>query len=1154
MALLPQARTWSTFGTRPTSGLVNIASTVARPISVINITQGQAAIAQPVAMASIVATPFSEQSRGPGMFAPGSIPLLPVTANPMRMAVATGVTLTPAERNRALMEANKKEASLPRLTVTKSIISMYTHDQKLAIAKDIRISSSELIGPGTINDSRMGVIGINMHCGYCGMIDCPSHYGLLKLPYPIYNPIGVRTLISVLQVVCNCCSRLLVPESVIKTTKASHLRFDRRLADLEAYCKDGVHRCLREPIFGVPTCQPNPGYDITKDVIKKGVIRKIVPEDGKTTAKSRKEGTRVECNIFEIMAILNNISEHDAKLMGFTQLTMGKVNGFDVAVSHPRDLIMTHILVPPPIVRPHVYDGGTFRNDVLTTAYQSFIKKVLEIATSGVKIDSTNKQQMSACQNSFLSVSEHVNGARVIEQSKELYAMLHGIFMDSSKAKFGHGPNKMISVLKRFDGKKGIGRMNAQGKRVNYSARTVLGPEVSILPEEIGIPDEFASILTVPVRVTRYNKVYLTELLEKGEIQYLTEIRTGLRRSYRKKKDTYELMIGDVVERWLQDGDWIMFNRQPSLHKQSMLAAKVRRRKFKTIGYPLIICAAQNADYDGDEGNLWAPQYIETMVECRFIYNMVLNLMSSERNCPMMGLTMNSVTAMYLLSAGDVVVPEALFREILGNLTNAADINSLSDRLRRYGIHPRSGAALISALFPADFYYQNNAVMIVDGVLVKGQLKKSHVGTSARSMVQDIHKRYGSMRTAVFLCEGTQLTCKWMIERGFTVGLEDIINPQESPDGRLIVGNDAVVKKALASIYLQAETLGGPVEDPVEESYRKQQRSNILNSAQGIGLSLAKDAFSTQGNNIGIMSDYGSGAKGGLGNIGAMMGCVSQQYYRGEPLKASISGGRRLIPNYDLDDHSPKANAFIEKSYYDGLEPEEFFFLMQGSREGILDTALTTPKTGSLHHLMGKGNENLVIGHDGSVRNTIGTMFSPSYGLGFDVSQVLTIPYQGRKNVTFFMDVQQVCDTLNVEAGWVTAETAELIQGRIARLNPFEEQFLHQATVPSMVEPDNYPEAQLQVVAPELPLTLTRYEMARLIGNRANQIATDAVIRIPTEQFTPKELSDPVEIAYRELNAGVLQDFHSVRKYPNGDFFETVYYDGQQAQRGQGPV
>lgn len=1144
MALLPQARTWTAFGTKPSVGLLNFGAT--RGTQTVNVA-AMPAISGTVPMAPLMAVAAPSQPQS-SLMAPSQMPLLHVTGNPKHMVVSKEPTLTPAERNKAIMEANKKEASLPRLTVTKSMISMYTHAQKIAIAGAIRISSSELIGPGTINDSRMGVIGVNMRCGYCGQIDCPSHYGLTKLPYPIYNPIGIRTIISVLQVVCNCCGRLLIPEGVIKNNKTSRLRFDRRLANLEVQSKD--HSCLRERMPGVPVCKPNPGYDVTKEIIKKGVIRKIVPEDGKVTAKSRKEGTRVECNIFEIIAILNSISDHDAELMGFSQANPAKINGFSVAVSHPRDLIMLYILIPPPIVRPHIYVGGTFRNDVLTTAYQSLIKKVAEIASAGVKIDSTGRMQMTDCQNSIMSPAEYANMTKVIELSKELYAMLYSILIDSSKAKFGHGMNKMESIANKFKGKGGIGRMNGQGKRVNYAARTVLGPEVSLGSDEIGIPEEFAPVLARPVKANRYNTAYLTGLMEQGFVQYITPVRTGLRRGYRKG-DIYQLKIGDVIERWLMDGDWMMFNRQPTLHKQSMLAGRTRRRKHKTIGLPLPYCGAMNADFDGDEGNCWPPQYIETMVEARFIYNMTLNLMSSERNCPMMALTMNSVTASYLLTAGNVIVNESLFREIVGNLSNTEDLATLSVRLRRYGINPRSGEALFSALLPADFYYNNKGVVIVEGIIVKGQLKKTHVGTSVRSIVQDIHKRYRSARTALFISDATKLTCKWLIERGFTVGLADIINPEETEDGRVVVGNAAVVKKALARIYIQVESLGGPVDDPVEESYRRRQRSNILNSAQGIGLQLAKEVFSQSGNNIGIMSDYGSGAKGGVGNIGQMSGCVSQQYYRGEPLKPSISGERRLLPNFDLDDFSPPANAFIENSFYTGLEPEEFFFLMQGAREGILDTTLNTPKTGSMHHLMGKGNENLVVGHDGSVRNTIGTIFSTSYGLGFDVSEMLTVAYQTKENVTSFMDVQQVCDTLNLEAGWIPAELYETTQERLARLEAFEDQFLHQPTMSPVVTTEEYPPVVLQTTAPDLPIEHTKYEYARIIGSRANQIANDAVIRIPVDGFTPQDLADPVEVAYREYHSGALPDFCSIRKYPNGDFMEAVFYDGTQAQRGQ---
>src|SRR5690606_2331457 len=214
-----------------------------------------------------------------------------------------------------------------------------------------------------------------------------------------------------------------------------------------------------DPIPGVPACQPNPDYDLTKDVIKKGVIRRLVSNSGKITSNNHKDATRVECDIRNIDDIINMISDRTASLMGFNRGVPGKMGEWDIAISHPRDLIMHHILIPPPILRPHAYEGGTFRNDMLTTSYQHLIKKVVELTTiNGKMTASSHRHGPTLCQSGTHILSEQNNDPAVIERSRQLYEILHDILLGSSKIKLGHGPNKMIPVVKRFDGKKGIGR------------------------------------------------------------------------------------------------------------------------------------------------------------------------------------------------------------------------------------------------------------------------------------------------------------------------------------------------------------------------------------------------------------------------------------------------------------------------------------------------------------------------------------------------------------------------------------------------------------------------------------------------------------------------------------------------------------------------
>ena len=134
------------------------------------------------------------------------------------------------------------------------------------------------------------------------------------------------------------------------------------------------------------------------------------------------------------------------------------------------------------------------------------------------------------------------------------------------------------------------------------------------------------------------------------------------------------------------------------------------------------------------------------------------------------------------------------------------------------------------------------------------------------------------------------------------------------------------------------------------------------------------------------------------------MGSVGQQYYRGKRLKATITGGTRLLPSYDPGDENPEAHGFIPQSLYTGLTPEGLFFL-QADREGLLDTALKTSETGSMQHRMIKAFENIIVGYDGAIRNTVGTLFSPIYNASSDVSQMVTVDTLGKENFTSFMDL-----------------------------------------------------------------------------------------------------------------------------------------------------
>ena len=222
------------------------------------------------------------------------------------------------------------------------------------------------------------------------------------------------------------------------------------------------------------------------------------------------------------------------------------------------------------------------------------------------------------------------------------------------------------------------------------------------------------------------------------------------------------------MERHLQNGDRIVANRQPTLHRQSMMSYEVVLGPELTIGIHISNTTPMNCDFDGDEGNVWNPQDFEVEAEADILMNVKNNIMSSEANRPIMGLVMNSISGAYLMTRSDTMIDDVLFSELIGMIVRCTWLPTLYSRLMKYGVHPRSGRALFSALLPENFYYNQKGILVMEGILIQGQLKKSHVGTSNRSIIQELWKNYGAQTTSDFFTNATWIINKWLIERGFS--------------------------------------------------------------------------------------------------------------------------------------------------------------------------------------------------------------------------------------------------------------------------------------------------------------------------------------------------------------------------------------------------
>ena len=870
------------------------------------------------------------------------------------------------------------------------------------------------------------------------------------------------------------------------------------------------------------------------------IISKSIKNNVKIFSLKVKDLTQrdiIKENIDKIIELINNqlyfkinnyTEEINSLIINEEKYYISKINSL-IFSSHPRDLIMKGILVIPRIARPRIFRNGIYLHSSISYFYLKIAKQLellseieLEIKNGGsdskrIKRRRTetkyNKKPMTAEQDLAYSL-------------KNLYIHVRNLIFEKKidKAYKKNDTPEPLSIYQLIQGKTALIRQGMMGKVVSYCGRTVAGPDSSLKFGQIRIPEVWAPILTKRITVTSFNKKYLTELLSnndfsKRKIIYITRKDKGILNKLTNRK--YILNIGDIVNRWLENGDRITVNRQPTLQKQSMMKYEVVLGKELTIGLHLSYTTPMNADFDGDEVNAWNPQDFEVEAESEIIMNVENNIMSMAQNRPSMGLVMNSVTASYLISKLNYNVDPGVFKELFELIIPNKDNNTLNSRLKEYGINPFSGNAILSALLPEKFYYNQKGVLIINGILISGRLKKSSVGASSRSIIQDLYKNTDKNKVVNFFTNASWILNKWIMEKGFSVGLLDMINLYLDKDSQKEEDkNLKVLKVELANIYNVLETLSTKLDDPIEESFRQKQITNLSNVTTGIGIKLASDAL-TQDNSIAVMTEKGAGTKGAVANIGQMMGAVGQQFLYGERMPMSITGGTRALPTFDENDSNPEAHGFIPTSFFTGLNPESLFFLQAGGRPPLLDTALKTQETGSMQHKMVKAFENIVIANDSSIRNSLGYIFSPMYNAGYDTSEMLMI--DDKTEFSSFVDIKSLADELNIENGWIPKHVNSFIESNKMKNDQIVNDVLPTEKHVVLVDNTDY------TLQDPNPNKINYFELSRIIGARAKQLENNAkpLLKIGDE-------IDFVNIAMMEFEAGLLHDINIIEKYSGG--------------------
>jgi DNA-directed RNA polymerase beta' subunit len=972
------------------------------------------------------------------------------------------------------------------------------------------INESKLSGEGSIYDSRMGVIQNYNKCVTCKGTnqECPGHFGHIELTYPILHPLFINQIILYLNLFCSKCNKLCITETEYDKTILSKYKQYTRSQKLSEYIQNTLKKCLH--------CN-HKGYYYIHD------------ENNIYNENEKKITTK------QIKHIFDNITNKEMKMIGCTQ----KI--------HPSNLILTVLPVLPLCARPFVETPNGICDDDLTNKYVEIIKINNKLKLKQEKIINELKNDITYdIDKDFLETLKHL----------EFHVKT---LMDNSKGKARQINGRPIKCFReRLNGKNGLFRNNLSGKRVDFSARTVIGPDTTLKANEIAIPVSFSKKLTFPERVCSFNFSYLNNLIYENKVNYVIRdngtkiydinifkkpkifyVKNGftlekgdiilrnnkkifpekykqikgvdiqlentdcivrndkliknikitdenillnvnvddrilrnwsilnpnddyftfkendkLIKTVNGKKEYYPIIIsperifqlkeGDIVERHLKDGDLVLFGRQPTLHKGSMIARNVKiinentnvnnSQPIKTIRMNLAATKTYNADFDGDEMNIYVPQSYQTVCELQHLSSTEALLKSGQYSRLLLCICQDALLGGYLATRGEykfingkkvlhdkVSIDVDTFNDCLMKI-NDWDMDYITNKFqhikkvlkwKNMDDNIYNGHCLISMLFPDDFEYTftPNNIKITNGVMISGFLNKQNLSDSHSSIVHKLDKEYGAKVAVDFVSYFQFLMNHFLIERGFSIGLQDCILTDISADSK--------IKNELVKYFIEAQSI---INTETDEYMKEQKINNCLNNATSVGQKISKESLDFD-NSLNCM--VLSGSKGSYVNIAQITGIIGQQNVDGKRIPKNF--GQRTLPHYYSDDEkylslndNPsiemklleqlfESRGFVTSSYIKGLNPKQLFFHAAGGREGVIDTAIKTAKSGYIQRKLVKKMEDLKVSYAGYVTNAKDNIVQFNYGDNFDPSTSVKCS-NGKLS---FINIQNMCKKLN---------------------------------------------------------------------------------------------------------------------------------------------
>ncbi|MDO5849618.1 MAG: DNA-directed RNA polymerase subunit A' [Methanobacteriaceae archaeon] len=812
-------------------------------------------------------------------------------------------------------------------------------------------------------DPHLGVIDPSLRCKTCGDRggECQGHFGRIDLARPVIH-VGFGDVIhKILRSTCNDCGRILLNEVEIE-------EFRQRMIEAKER-GESVGDIIKE-VYTAAKKEECPHCGAEQEDIKIDKPISIIQGDYKLTAS-------------EVREKLERIPDDDAFVLGVNP-----------EVARPEWMVLTVLPVPPVTVRPSItLDTGERSEDDLT-------HKLVDILRINQRL--TENMEAGAPQ-------------LIVEDLWELLQYHVTTYFDNEASGVPparHRSGRPLKTLaQRLKGKEGRFRSNLSGKRVNFSARTVISPDPNISINEVGVPEMIAKEVTVPTYVNEWNIDSLKEMVLRGPnvhpgANYVKKDRGDRYNKVRvldSNKDVVaeNLKYGDIVLRHLSDGDIVLFNRQPSLHRMSMMAHEVRVLPYKTFRLNLCVCPPYNADFDGDEMNMHVFQTDESRAEAKSLMRVQEHILSPRFGGPIIGAIHDHISGAYLLTrTGSEFSEDDAFQVIRKShlldlpWKKGEDGKYVNKDILKPKGRPWTGKELFSLLLPHDLNLTYRAeicykcaecqeeacpydgyVVIKNGELVHGSIDEKAYGSFSGKILDKIVKEYGPSAAKDFLDRSTDLAICGIMKTGITTSTNDEEIPEEATERIEDHLDEAEAKvdqliEAYEEGYLEALP-GRGLEETLEMKIMQ-----VLGEARDNSGKIAEGYFTMQNNHSVVMAR--TGARASMLNLAQITACVGQQSVRGGRIERGYLN--RPLPHFKKHDLGAKAKGFVRSSYKEGLDPVEFFFHAMGGREGLVDTAIRTAQSGYMQRRLVNALEDLQVRESGLVINNNGQVIQRLFG------------------------------------------------------------------------------------------------------------------------------------------------------------------------------